>query len=235
MYVKSSSHSGKTAHPHTHTLCVSDAQRGRAQSQSAGRIASFVVGFPHNPARHNMGVYLVESWWLSGTVPSLSRGPAGSSTGKSTRWKTTSRAAPLNPRFLLRRRRRIYVSNSSSHRPPDPGRGGFAVSFRGLDGTGRKFLLSPGLAAKILPRPTKEDEGRKMRARSLIHRRYEPRVGNNRPRRRGDARRFRTDGWKGARCIAIVNMVYAREEFHGENCYGIFESRNIYRLCIIIY
>lgn len=79
-----------------------------------------VAGFPHNPTRHNMGVYLVESWWLNGMVPSLVQ-TAGSSKANLPPWKTTSHTLePSRPRIHFRRR--IYVSNFSFYRPfLDPG------------------------------------------------------------------------------------------------------------------
>lgn len=61
-----------------------------------------VAGFPHNPTRHNMGVYLVESWWLNGMVPSLVQ-TAGSSKANPPPWKTTSHTLePSRPHIHFR-------------------------------------------------------------------------------------------------------------------------------------
>lgn len=121
--------------------------RARVQTHRTPRL---VPGFPRNPTRHNMGVYLVESCWLNGMVspsPTPSCADRGFLRGKSTpvednvaHPRTTLRATYTFPPACT-------FSNFSSHPArPDPGRrgraragerhvAGFAVSFQKLDRT----------------------------------------------------------------------------------------------------
>lgn len=72
-------------------------------------------GFSHYPRRHNMGVYLVESWQLSEVVSSLSQ-TRSLLEGKSSSLKTTSQ--PLGPPGHVYFSRCIYTSPIS--RPSRP-------------------------------------------------------------------------------------------------------------------
>lgn len=102
-----------------------------AHTKTSGS-SRLVAGFPHNPTRHNMGVYLVESWWLNGMVPSLCE-DRGFLQGKSTP-RGRQRRTSLNPLD------HVYISTVVYTSPIplstillDPGRGdaaGFAVSFQ---------------------------------------------------------------------------------------------------------
>lgn len=124
-----------------------------------------VAGFPHNPTRHNMGVYLVESWWLNGMVPSLVQ-TAGSSKANPPPWKTTSHTLePSRPRIHFRRR--IYVSNFSFyHFSLIPARRCRGIC-RVLPETWQDQEV-PKLLAKILPCPTKDGEKWKVSLISMI-------------------------------------------------------------------
>jgi len=126
------------------------------QAAHTNNRSRLVAGFPYNPTRHNMGVYLVESWWLNGMVSSLVQ-TAGSSKANPPPWKTTwsHTLEPSRPRIHFRRR--IYVSNFSFYYLS-------LILARRCRGICRVLPETwqdqevPRFLAKILPCPTKDGE-----------------------------------------------------------------------------
>lgn len=89
------------------------------------------VGFSYYPRRHNMGVYLVESWWLSGVVSSLVATATSSKANPPCRRQCRG---PLDLRatyiFFP-----VYASPISRSTLPRCDDAGFRVSFQQLDKT----------------------------------------------------------------------------------------------------